>query len=380
MVNMLYFMKKYTFVPISWASMIPALFFVSSCTTTEPKPNLVVPDTYESANYEVNVTTERTLRNELLALTTAMGVAESNAKLNNNTVTPSITYSSTLKSATETVFADSVAKWLVELVTAANEDVAFDIVTAPAGNGGLLGNRLLNKYGVELNQIIEKSAYGAMLHQQALKILSEPLTVASIDKLIEIFGAHPSFPGDDEAVVNPDIFSAKYAKLRSNNSGKTGFYYNIKYSLIAAKAAIEAGSAYNEELVYALQSFLVNWELSNFATVVFYLNDAKTKIAEAKSLSDPAKQGLLGEAMHSYSGGVAFIYGWLSVLEADKIITNAQIKDLLKTLKFEVGKKPESYKYTQPDASVADFDTAINKIKAIFVFTDAQINGFKNNN
>ena len=360
-------------------TIITSTFLMSSCSDDDTQPTLEVPDTYTSANFDNNVTAERTVRTELGTLTSAANEVESNAK-NGNFNSSAITFPANLEAVTNDSYATLMQSWLTEIVKAANSGVAFDLENAPTGDGGLLGSRLLEENGLELEQMLDKGSFGAALYNHALSLVnSSNITEATIDQLVEIFGAHPSFPGDDSDPDHPDAFSAEYAERRSNNDNRTGLYYDIEANLITAKAAAAQGNTFATERDAALSDFLLNWEKTNFATVIYYCNDAKGKIVSANNETDPAeKTNLLGNALHSYAEAVAFAYGWLGL--SQKQITDAEITEILTLLLATPGQTPESYKFAKDASLLTNFDQAIDKVQDVYGFTESEVSGFFINN
>ncbi|NJO01788.1 MAG: DUF4202 domain-containing protein, partial [Bacteroidia bacterium] len=107
---------------------------LSSCLENdEPAPPLEIPDTYQSTNYDANVTAERQVRDQLQSLIDAMNAAEANAI--NGTNTNAIIYPAALKAVTQLAYATRVEEWLTELVAAANSGTPFDLANAPSGQG-----------------------------------------------------------------------------------------------------------------------------------------------------------------------------------------------------------------------------------------------------
>ncbi|WP_420316942.1 hypothetical protein [Ekhidna sp.] len=329
----------------------------------DPTPQLSIPSEYVSANYDANVTAENTVIIELAELTDAVNDAETNAQ---SRAVSAINYPTSLSSVTISSYQSKVSSWLPELVSAANDDDTFQNpgTGAPAEEeeGGLLGTRLLDEYGLELEQMVVKGSYGAALYNHALTVIDGELSSASIDQLVEIFGTDPTFNVDETS------FASKYAKRRSNHTTGEGFFYEIKKNLITAKAAIEAGDTFNSERDQALADFKLNWEKSNFATVIFYCNASKTLLQTAST--DEEK----GNAMHAYAEGVAFAHGFRGV--ADKQITDAQIDAILKLLLAPAGETPESYKFLNDATLLANFDQVIEDIQNIYGFTDEEVTSF----
>lgn len=353
-----------------------ALLFASCDDDDEDvAPTLDVPSTYVSASFDANVTAERTVVSELSTMTTAVNVAEANAQ---NTTVDAIPYPTTLASVTLPTYRPQVVNWLVELVKAANSPDGFQNPgsgTPAAGQeGGLLGTRLLDENGLELEQMVQKGSFGAALYNHALTVINGDLSSsAAIDKLVEIHGTEPTFdPGQTTA-------AATYSRRRSNLDAETGFFFDIRNSLLRAKAAIEAGSQFNDERDAALQNYLEAWEKSNFATVIYYCNATKVQLQEASALPDgPDKEAALGNAMHAYAEGVAFAHGFKGVDQ--KIITDAQIDEILNLLLAPEGQTPESYRFLNEVSLLANLDTIIDDIQAIYGFSDTEVVSFYVNN
>jgi len=338
-------------------SALSTLFF--ACNETDPVPELQVPDSYNSANFATNTTAEAEVLDQLDMLADELNAMEA------SNISSELTYPATLESITLATYAAKIEVWLEEAEKAAGNE--FDLENAPSGEGGLLGTRLLDENGLELEQMVEKGSFGAALYNHALDVLSEPATEASIDQLVSIFGAEPSFSPDDTR------FAATYAKRRSDNNAGEGFLYNVENSLITAKAAIAAGPEYNFQFQNAIATFLINWEASNFATVIFYANATKDLIRNAGN--DPVA---LGNAMHAYSEAVGFTEGWKGI--QSKRISDEQIDQILALLLAEDGQTPESYRFLNEPALLDNMDQIIDIIQNVYGFSEEDVAGFYVNN
>ena len=331
-------------------------------------PDLIlqVPTTYVSASYEANVTVEATVINELAAMTSAANSAEAGAQGAENI--SAIDHPGTLSSVTLPSYRKLVADWLVELVAAANSPTGFQNPGTGSPEegeeGGLLGSRLLDENGLELEQMVEKGAFGAALYNHALTVINGDLSDASaIDQLVEIHGTSPTFDPSKTTAA------ATYSRRRSNQNTETGFFYDIRTALITARAAIEGGSAFEAERDQALADYLLAWEKSNFATVIYYCNSTKVQLQEAGK--DPAA---LGNAMHAYAEGVAFAHGFRGL--SNKMITDAQIDRVLELLLASAGQTPESYRFLNDATLLGNLDQIVTDLQAIYGFTDEEINTF----
>lgn len=368
---------------------ILSLFAVSalfqSCSGNDDEvinPILTVPSTYVSANFDANVSAENTVVDELATITSAVNAAEANAQ---SAVVADISYPLTLSSVTLPKYRSLVTDWVTELVKAANSPDGFQnpgFGNTPDSNqeGGLLGSRLLDEYGLELEQMIQKGSFGAALYNHAITVIDGIKSGAdgftesgAIDRLVEIHGTEVTFnPAETTA-------AATYSRRRSNLTAETGFFFDIRTNLITAKAAMEAGSAFESQRDEALNAYLVNWEKSNFATVIYYCNATKDQLTAAFNLTDgPDKDLALGNALHAYAEGVAFAHGFKGV--SDKVITDDQIDDILTGLLAEEGQNPESYRFLNETSLLANLDALITDIQNIYNFTDEEVISFYVNN
>ena len=349
------------------------IFLLASCSDdneAEPadtplEPTLQVPSTYVSANYDENVTAESTVIDELSAMTSAANDAEANAQ--GAETIAALEYPSTLSSVTLPDYRVLVADWLVELVNAANSSTGFQNpgTGTPAANeeGGLLGTRLLDENGLELEQMVQKGSFGAALYNHALTVIAGDLSSSSaIDQLVEIHGTDADFDPDSTSAA------ATYSRRRSNQTTQTGFFYDIQTALITAKAAIDAG-IFEEERDQALADYLLAWEKSNFATVIYYCNATKVLLQSADGDAE-----LLGDALHAYAEGVGFAHGFRGI--SNKQITDAQIDSILELLLAPAGQTPESYQFLNDATLLDNLDQIIADIQAIYGFTDAEVASF----
>jgi len=358
-------------------------FSILSCSDDDNDvQTLSIPDTYQAANYNANVTTENLVVDQLGALTSAMNEVEALAP---NAGVSSINNITTLASITENNYQTLIEGWLPELVNAANSTDGFinpGLGNTPDGSdeGGLLGTRLLDEYGLELEQMVEKGSFGAALYNHAITVVNniksgeEGFTdPGAVDRLVEIHGAQPSFD------VSEVTAAATYSRRRSDLDAQTGFFFDIKTNLIIAKAAMEAGPQFDVQRDEALDAFLLNWEKSNFATVIFYCKSTIDQLNAAFQLPGGEEKDIaLGNAMHAYAEGVAFTHGFkrLSI----KQISDAEIDFILTELKAVEGENPESYEFLNDITLLQNLDGLITYIQDIYGFSDAEVESFYENN
>ena len=355
--------------------LLAAFSLLTSCVKNKP---LVVPEKYDGSNFEKNTTAEATIRANMVALANAMKKGDTQGVLV-DFATLSNLYKSgnpSLESITTAYYSAKIAgtgNWLDELAKASGGTYKLG---APIGNGGVYVKRLLDENGLELTQMVDKGLYAAAMYNEAIRIMQEPATAATSDRLLSLWGAHPNFPNTNTAAntTTPDAFTALYAARRDRNDG-AGLYLATKKALITLQAAIKAGDDYQEERNGALADFRSLWEKAVFATVINYCHAATSKLSST-DLTDAIR----ASALHDYSEVVGFIHGWRTIDTKYRIISDAQIDELLVLLNAPYNGAPASYKFaSDPVNELPKFTQVINKVKALYTFSDQEILDFKEN-
>lgn len=351
--------------------------FAASCSddsSTNPAgvPPLTLPTTYDGSAYTTNAVVELQMRSHLRSLTTEMqqgrqlGVAVSAVNL--------ATLYQPLRAITTPYYDAKVQEWLQEL--AKSSGGAYNPRVAPAqnGQGGTFGGYLFDEHGLEMEQLVEKGLFAAALYNHALTVMNAQLTPASIDKIVAIYGASPVFKNTGSATENADIHAANYAARRDKNDGN-GFYTKIRDQFIRAQAATKADSRYADTAKAALAQVRQLWEKSQAATVINYLYATITNI----SLTNPT-DAQLGSALHAYGEGVGFLHGWRTLPADKKIITDAQIDEILTLMYAPANGTPSSYQIVQNSfTAVQQLNQAVTLLKNVYGFTDAELQDFRKN-
>jgi hypothetical protein len=369
-------MKKITKLLLS------ILTIISISCKKEEKDLLIIPTVYEydSINYATNVQTELNIRLQLAALTTYMKKGDNVA---NKLVIDSLNkYFSnlgnpTLKSITPTYYSNLIENtWFASMVTASQN--AFDIADASTSTtGGVYVNRLLDSKGAELLQIIEKGMYFATLYNHFITLTQGTITETSVDRMICIFGAHPSFPNTNTLANTsyPDAYIALYTARRDRLANNSGLYRDIKRQFIKLKAAVKAGSKYDQEKNEAISALKLLMEKAIFATVINYINGAKTDL----DIASPTANDKVS-ALHELSECVGFVHGFKALAQSNRKITDTQINQILAYLKNPIGGSNTMYLFgTSPSTSIADLDALKTYIKNIYNFSDTEMNEFNYN-
>jgi hypothetical protein len=246
----------------------------------------------------------------------------------------------------------------------------------PVDSGGWLGGYLFSNRGVDLKEAVEKGLFGAAHYHQAVKLMAGDVSPATVDRILALFGTSPAFPMNDKAAENPDAFSAKYAKRRTDPAAsKPGIYLVIKRAFIDARAASTRGAACLEQRDAALAAIRTEWERALAGTVVYYLSKA------AGGLETPnATPEQRAAALHEYNEAVGFLKGLRTVAPGARKMTDAQLDELLATLLAPMGAAPESHRLLLDGvANVPRLTQAVRQIQTAWGFTADEIASFKVN-
>jgi hypothetical protein len=216
------------------------------------------------------------------------------------------------------------------------------------------------------------------------------ITEATVDKLIEIYGAKPSFRNGEWRTGERDRFSAQYAARRSDSGNARSIYNTLKINALTAKAAAKAGATYRDELNTALGDFKLNWEKAFAATVINYCHSALGGL-NAPASSGITRDSIVSIAMHAYGEGVGFLSGLRAIPSSQRKITDAEIDELLNLLRAPYLRtaQAQSYLFLSEVPSTAErfrLDGrnelgfgVIERLAAIYGFSDTEIEGFRLN-
>lgn len=370
------------FLQLSVLSLAVSLAF-SACKKDENKPSLNIPSAYDGSNFEANTTTERALVTQLSALTSIMqkGRTKSNtvekSKLDSAFTAGNPSLASIITSYYKGRI-EGTGGWFDELAKASGDTFLFPVAGVPVGDGGVLGGYLFDENGLELEQLVEKGQFGATHYNHAVSLLSGTITPATVDKLIAIFGATPSFSNSGSNKVDPNIrdrASANYAARRSKGADNNSLYAQMKANFIKLQAAVKGGEAFNKERDEAVAALKLTWEKIIAATVINYCHSTTSTLSNS-NLTDAQK----GSGLHAYGECVGFIHGWLTIPQAHKKITDTQIEEILTLLNAPRNGTPTSYKFVTDGANeLPKLQQIIDKLQTIYGFSPQDIIDFKSN-
>ncbi len=355
---------------------ILALAIFAGCDDKDP---LTIPDNYTSTDFVINTTIQNAVRNQMDAFVEEAKKGRTNGAIVNTTTLLDLFNAGnpSLNDLTTSYYGDRITKattgWAYELANASGLGFTPGVTS---GQGGTFNGYLFDENGLEMEQMLDKGLFAAAFYNHALKIMDRSLTVADVDQLVSIYGAHPDFPNTPTAskATNPDKFMANYAARRDKNDG-LGLYSQMKNHFITLKAAIEAGDDYAEEREQALADIRLTWEKINAGTVINYCHSVIATMSNtAVTDTDKAK------ALHAYGECVGFVHGWRTIGTNNKALSDTEIDDLLKLLNAEYNKLPTSYLFiTEPTSTLPQLQQVIAKLKVKFTFTDTEVEDFKKN-
>ncbi len=349
-----------------------AVFLFSACKDDDKTP-LVIPTAYDGAAFQTNAATQLDV---LARLTKLVNEAKKGRTPGALVSSDSLNYwyttgNPSLQSLTSAYYSGNTAAWSPELALASGNTY---VPGTPTGNGGTYSGYLFDENGLELEQLLDKGHYGALLYQHFNDLAAGAITEATVDQMLAIFGANPTFPNSYQANLHaqPDKFIANYAARRDKNDGN-GFYTNIRDQFIILQAAVKAGPEYDRERDEAIAAIRLLWEKANAGTIINYLYAVISKL----SATNPTDADI-ASALHSYGETVGFVHGFRTL--SNKKITDAEIDDLLTLLNAPANGTPTSYKFaTDPLNELPKLTQVIAKLQSIYGFTAQELEDFKKN-
>lgn len=346
-----------------------SLIGISGC-SVEPDP-LTVPLVYDSTQFQANSTVERGLLGDMQTLATIMKTGRTSGKIVADDALRGAY--APIRPFTGLYYTSYVDQYLSILSRVSGKTYDWQSVP-PASTGGVYSGYLFDEHGLEMEQMVEKGLYAAALYNHAASLMNGSVTPATIDRIIAVFGAHPSFPNTDKAASNPDRYAAAYCARRDQNDG-LGLYSRFKNGALTAQAAAKAGSDYSNELSAGLANMRDAWERAIMATVINYTYAVVDGLS-ATTVDDKTRAG----AIHAYGECVGFLHGWKAVPQSMRFVTNAQIDSLLGLLQAPADGPWTSYGiWQQPVVNLPKVVDARMMLKSIYSFTDAEMESFKTN-
>lgn len=350
---------------------------LAACYGPDGNPECLGGDTYPDEGFTTNAAAELSLRTRLAELNAPMKAAEADLAKKPTAVELEALFAAgtpSLKSVTAEAFSTRLSTVFTAFEAAAGN--TWTPSEPPAGPGGKLGSNLFSSRGIDLRQAMDKGLYGAAHYNEAVRLMQGEVTPATVDRILALYGANPTFPMDDKAPVDPDVHSAVYAKRRTNPAATTpGPYLAMKRAFIDARAAAGKGEACVATRDEAFATLRAEWERALIGTVVFYLNDAASKL----ETSNPTEADR-GSAMHGYGEAVGFLEGLRATPADARVITDAEVDDVLATILAPHDGEATSYKLlTDSVGQVGHLAEGVGKLQKAWNFTADEVANFKVN-
>lgn len=352
---------------------------LGSCGKESNKAPLNIPSDYLSADYSSNTVAETGIRIQMSSLTSYMKKGENIA---NKLTLDSLNYyyssngTPSIASITQAYYKNLITGSWFSVMEACSQNSYNPNNGATATNGGVFGARLLDKRSKETLQEIEKGLFEAALYNHFINLTAGNIDVATVDKMLCIYGCNPNFPNTNTAsnTTTPDAFIALYAARRDNNDG-TGLYFQIKKQFLQLQAAVNAGSAYNSERDAAIIALKALIEKAIMATVIHYGYAGTTKL----STSNPPETTISG-GLHDFGEAVGFVHGFKSIPQEHRIITDAEIDQVLGFLLAPAGQDAAMYRFVTDGVNTLPGISSYQMLlKDIYDFSEADMEGFKQN-
>jgi hypothetical protein len=333
---------------------------------------------YPAEGFEQNTVAERSLLARLNALSAPMRAAELDAGVTTDRATLDGLWAAgnpSLASMTPSAYQPIVDEALTLFLAAQGQ--VWVPANPPTGRGGLYGEAatswIFSERGVDLRQVIDKGLYGALFFREARQRLPSATTPESIDQLVALFGAHPSFPANDGSIQPRDELMARYAKRRTLMG--VGPYPRLKAAFTRARLAAAAGVVCNAEREAALSVISDEWEKTLVSTAIFYMNSAAARLqSPMPSLATRA------QAMHDVGEGAAFLMGLKAVPVSARRIDDATLDRVLATLRASSLSNAGLYRLvTVVPADVDSLLNAVPLLQAVYGFTPDELTRFRAN-
>ncbi|NQW29743.1 MAG: hypothetical protein HQ472_04450 [Ignavibacteria bacterium] len=346
---------------------------VSCNNTTGPTDPLKIPDVYASTSWQTNAAVELQQLSDVGELVDALEAGRAQGVV-----------------IDRAAVAAELAKLAPFLSAASFSEVSnyINLAIESSGNmydamqahtmstkGGVYGRYLFNKNGLDATELVEKYLFGSLMYMQATTALNATtISPNNVDKALACFGATPEFKNTDKALTNHDRFCAAYAARRDKADGQ-GMYTQLKKKFITALTAAKAGANYNDDYYSAIADIRQLWERSQMASCIHYCYATISGLS-ATNISDSSRSS----AMHAFGEAAGFVVGWKSVPATMRIISDADLNEVLGLLQMPVGGVSNCQNVWQlPVTVLPQIEFATKKLQTVYGFSDAEMLDFRQN-
>ncbi|RRB02500.1 hypothetical protein [Larkinella rosea] len=343
------------------------------------RPSLNIPQVYDSVGYAFNTESMKPLIQQYMTLVSEARKGNQNGQY--------VSEESLNSAFTKGIFSlqSVTTPYFASRLQAQNNGFFAELSKASGGSfypfdrsweGGVYKSYLLDEYGLEMGQMIEKGLLGATLYNYAMSLTNGTFTTATVDQMLFLYGGNPRFLNSDNSAFypNPDRFMAGYAARRDDGTG-TGLYSQNRQAFITLQTAVQKGEDYDSYRDEALAAIKLNWEKINAATVINNIHASYTML-QAGQLDDNKRADIL----HLISEAAGFLHGWRTVETQNKKITDAQIDEVLTLLNAPYDRSAAVYRFvTNTDTEATKLTDAVAKLQGVYGFTNAEVESFRHN-
>lgn len=332
---------------------------------------VAVPETYVAPSFAANAAAEIALGTSLAALDAKMASTEGSSTTTVTAEELAALYNGgtpSLRAVSTTASQATIDSYLFAFGAAQGK--TWQPSDALADGGATSGGKLKGLFyesatGVDLRAATSKAILGGALYKQALSVIAQGMTDASVDKLLALFGASTALANrtDIDAGADGDRLIAELASKRDDDSQPTGIYRRVRTALLTMKAAV-SNPACKPELDAAVAAYRLGWEQATYASAIYALN------AASGSAVNPDSAAL---TLHSYGDALGLIQSMKGLPADQRKITDAQIDLVLGQLHADA---PFGL-VTDPGTRIIDLTSAINNIAAFEGFDASQVESFK---
>jgi hypothetical protein len=372
---------------------------LSSCIKKEEitKVEVVVQQgTYDPATFKANTENERVFMGNYKALlgeinkakpgTTADSLKGSKsqtitfAKLLEIVNAGTISINSLANDNYKNLVLNSNSGYLASAATASTNSLFVPVYPIPAnaigGRYTQTSGYLFDKYGVDIEELVQKTFFGSIYDKVFGELLTEGnISLANLDKALVYYGAPTSFPNGLKIKVGSDsitdVYIANYAARRdnSNGTGKGGYYSVIKSQFITIQQLLKESPNDKTKINEAVKVMRENWEKALMATAINYLQSSKTGMLRTGDVN-------ISRALHSFCEGLGLIATFKGV-KTTRIITDAQIEEMQNTLYFNnMTYTQNPLKYLGNTTEIDKLAGIVAKIQGIYGFSETQVNDY----
>ncbi len=358
------------------AAGLVGLATLAACKKDDPAPT--GPAAYDTTQYLANSTDERAIRRRMVLM-----MAEARRGRNRANTLDAARLQSLFTSGTPSVaqaatpyFAGRIggpAGWLATMAAASGQVYSFE-ESDTAGTGGVVNNTqyLLDRYGIETEQVVEKGLFGALLTYRVHQLLDQPLTVATSDKVMGLLGMSRTFPSSGSATLHtrPDSALGSYLAQRDKNDGN-GYYSQMGLALRRLQTATRNSNA--TEAQAAATDIKTLLDKVTGATIIHYCYQTRLLLAGSPTPTDK------GSALHKLAEGIGFAHGYRTLPYAQRRLSDAQIDQVLALMGAPATGPGSAYQFiTRSAQTLPRLQTAITLVQQAYGFTDTELQDFQN--